>query len=268
MRLPTTRPYLSVACAAMKCEMAYSLWFFSYSLGAVLEALLLITLWRHVSTSVVQAASSLPPSTELVSYVVLTRIIHQFTYPTGQMAQTVRSGDVITMLTRPIDCQLFYLSYHIGTVVTEIAKIGFPMFMALDWLAGPVRPTGTLGIFQFCLSLALAVIVGFLVNFGTETLAFWTLNLWGIRTAREALIELLSGSLIPLWALPAWSRGVVELLPFGAMVHTPASIFIGSVSGTQAWHALGNQAAWVLILAIATRRLWIRAITRVTVQGG
>jgi len=258
------RSYTAVSGAALKQEMSYSLWFFSFGFAAVLETLVLVYLWKTVLIS--DTSGAIPAVT--ISYVCMSRIVHQFTYPTGQLPVAIRSGNIGVLLLRPLDLQLYYLSYHLGTVAAEAGRIALPMYAALTVLVGPLWPPGDLALLQFAVSLVLAILVGFLMNFGSETFAFWTMNTWGIRAAREALVEILSGSLIPLFILPGWSATVVSYLPFAATVYVPSAIFTGLLTGAEAWRAIAGQAGWAVAMFVLTRLLWRYATRRVVIQGG
>ncbi|MEW6048158.1 MAG: ABC-2 family transporter protein [Bacillota bacterium] len=265
--LGAVKRYASVAAVALKAEMSYSLWFFSFGFAAVLEVLVLVFLWRAVYAG--DAGQTLPVALgEMLTYVCVARIVHQFTYPTGQLPQAIRSGDISVLFLRPADVQLYYLSYHLGAILAEVARIALPMYVAVSLIVGPVLPHSALALAQFVLSLAASVVVGFLINFMTETLSFWTLNAWGIRAAREATIELLSGSTVPLFVFPTWLANVVGHLPFASTVYVPTAIFAGIISGTAAWQAILGQLAWAVVLTFLARGLWRAATNRVIVQGG
>ena len=68
--------------------------------------------------------------------------------------------------------------------------------------------------------------------------------------------------------LPVFPCTVVEWLPFQATTYVPASIYVGSLAGSEAWRAIGLQLAWVVILGLAAALMWRRAMRRVVVQGG
>ncbi|MBI3973909.1 MAG: ABC-2 family transporter protein, partial [Chloroflexi bacterium] len=78
----------------------------------------------------------------------------------------------------------------------------------------------------------------------------------------------LAGGIAPLWFFPEWFRGAAALLPFAGFAHTPLSIYIGRLSGADAWAAIGLQVGWTCALAIAGRGLWHLAVRKLVVQGG
>jgi ABC-type uncharacterized transport system permease subunit len=61
---------------------------------------------------------------------------------------------------------------------------------------------------------------------------------------------------------------VVGWLPLRSVVFTPLSIYLGQVTGSALWQAIGVQALWALLLGGAVWLVWRRAVHRVVVQGG
>ena len=98
--------------------------------------------------------------------------------------------------------------------------------------------------------------------------SFWTLEVTGIYLSFSLVSRLLSGSLVPLWFMPEWLRVLAGLLPFQATTFTPVAIYLGTLTGTAMWRALGISAVWVIILGVVLRLSWHRVLNRVVVQGG
>jgi ABC-2 type transport system permease protein len=99
-------------------------------------------------------------------------------------------------------------------------------------------------------------------------LCFWTTNGVGLLWGQIAVMNVLSGALIPLALFPDWLRPAVLALPFQAVVHTPVAIYLGDLTGEALLWALGGQRFWVVALWWLARLLWIPASRALTVQGG
>jgi ABC-2 type transport system permease protein len=83
--------------------------------------------------------------------------------------------------------------------------------------------------------------------------------------AREALVPVISGAVVPLVLFP-WSIGdVLGWLPFASMVSAPLRIYTGD---GDVLRLLALQAAWALVLWTATRRAWVRSAARMVSFGG
>ena len=83
-----------------------------------------------------------------------------------------------------------------------------------------------------------------------------------------AVVNLLSGALIPLVYLPDWLATAAQWSPFAGLTSTPALIFIGQVDTGHALILIGVQLGWVLVLWFGARLVWRAALRRLTVNGG
>ena len=91
---------------------------------------------------------------------------------------------------------------------------------------------------------------------------------FGFIFAKEAILRLLSGQLIPLSFFPAGILAVFKFLPFAGLVYTPTMVYLGKYTGVAILFNLGVQAVWVILLFIMTQIIWKRAIKRLTIMGG
>jgi len=85
---------------------------------------------------------------------------------------------------------------------------------------------------------------------------------------RIAIMNLLSGALIPLTFFPPWLRTFAFALPFQGIVYIPASLYLGRSEGQAALQLICLQVLWVVVLWVCGRALWSRAVRQVTIHGG
>jgi len=97
---------------------------------------------------------------------------------------------------------------------------------------------------------------------------FYTLSSVGVRSIIGVLADFLAGSVIPLPFFPARLRGVIELLPFAAMQNMPLRIYIGNITGADAWRGIALQVFWLITLVFTGQFTMKRALKKVIVQGG
>jgi ABC-2 type transport system permease protein len=185
-----------------------------------------------------------------------------------EIALSIRSGDVVTDLFRPIDYQLYWLSQDLGRAAYHFLARGVPPFIAgavVFDLYVPIDPA-TWG--AFLLSVALAVCVAFAMRFMANLSAFWLLDYRGVSTLMAAAWTFLGGFWVPVTFFPEPLRAVAEALPFQATVQTPIDVYLGEVQGGRLARALLIQVAWAGVLLLAGRRLLAAATRRVVTQGG
>ena len=99
-------------------------------------------------------------------------------------------------------------------------------------------------------------------------LSFVLMSYWGLHYAKKAMVDLLSGALIPFVMLPPWFAKLCEFLPFSKIVHTPVMIYMGQLSSEAIVQAMILQVVWCLVIYFAAKIFFQITIRRVTVNGG
>lgn len=182
-----------------------------------------------------------------------------------RMADRIREGHVATDLTKPVDYQGARFAEHAGGLATEIPAILIATAAVIAVTGGIPGPANGL---LFLLSFAFVVPLKFCFTYLTAMLCFWTHNFMGISWAKDAVVWLFSGGLIPLSMLPAWLSTPASLLPFAGITATPAALYLGQATGAEAAKLLALQVFWVLALWFGARLLWRGALRALTVHGG
>ena len=98
--------------------------------------------------------------------------------------------------------------------------------------------------------------------------SFWVAELGNLGMVKDAIVRVLSGSLVPLWFFPSSVQRVSQWLPFQYTYQTPIGIYIGIMPAGDAIKAIGIQAAWVVVLSLLLAWIWKHARGKVMVQGG
>jgi ABC-2 type transport system permease protein len=179
-----------------------------------------------------------------------------------------RTGHIASDLTRPLDLQLFFVARELGRALATLVLVGAPIVVVAATLYPLAWPAHWWTWPSFFGSIALGVVIGAQVAFLVGIASFPLKNVTGLSHLKATLTALLSGAVIPLDALPQWLRPFVMALPFQAMSHVPASLFLERVPWQALWRPLGVQVAWAAGLFLVCRFAWSRAIDHLTVQGG
>lgn len=207
---------------------------------------------------------------DALSYVFLTQGLLMVIYMWGwyEVALTIRSGDVVTDLSRPLNYQLYWLAQDIGRAVYHAIYRGVPPFLlaALVFrLSVPLNPATWL---LFALSVLLAVCVSFALRFIVNLFAFWLLDYRGPATLMAGLWTVLSGFAIPLAFFPEPWRTIARALPFSCLIEIPVRVFLEKDRGLVLAGSLAFQAGWALALMALGALLTSAALRKVVVQGG
>jgi ABC-2 type transport system permease protein len=181
------------------------------------------------------------------------------------LAGRIRDGNVAMDLVRPIATQRVMFAQVLGGLPTETLIIG-GVAAGFALLAGPIPlPHNPMLVL---VSLLLVIPIRFALGFLTALLVFWTQNFHGVSWARNAVSQVLSGSLVPLALMPGWLRATAAVLPFASLTSTPALIYLGKVEGTAALALVALQIFWAVVLWYAAQLAFRGASRQVTVHGG
>jgi ABC-2 type transport system permease protein len=207
---------------------------------------------------------------ETLTYVWVSQalIAAVFLFSWNELALRIRSGDVATDLTRPLDLQLAGLASDLGRAAYHGVFRGLPP-LAIGALAFDLElPQSPLVWLVFLVSVVLAVCLSYAFRFLYNLAAFWTLDWRGAATVAVLLATFFSGFLVPVRFFPGWLETVAHLMPFWAMVQLPIDVLVGEASGPDAVAALGLQLFWVVVLLALGRAVLAAATNRLVVQGG
>ena len=191
-----------------------------------------------------------------------------FMFPTYEIALTIRSGDVVTDLSKPFDYYAFWLSQDYGRALYHTLFRGIPT-LTLGWLLFDIQlPVAPARWLMFLLSVVLAIWISFGLRFLANVAAFWFLDYRGTVMVLLFANSFFSGLLVPLVYWPDGLREVVGWLPFAGMIQAPVDVFLGKASGLDLAALLLLQASWGIALMGSCRLVLALAVRRVVVQGG
>lgn len=186
----------------------------------------------------------------------------------GQMMGMIRTGEITREITRPLNYRSTQLATAAGMSIVE-GVISLVLILALGTLLFDVQPPDSpLAAALFTIALLAGFVIKALCVFLISLLCFWTLNSVGLMWAQQAVISVLSGTLIPLAMMPGWLRFVAEWLPLRGIVSTPLQIYLGKSTGYDLAGLLALQFGWLAVLWVFSDWAWRKAFNAVEIQGG
>jgi ABC-2 type transport system permease protein len=260
------RPYRALMRAAAKSALAYRMSFVFSLFGVLFQLIALLAVWHALLADSSFNGLTWPQMRGylLVAFAsgALVGLVADI-----RMAYRIRDGSIALDIVKPVSYQEARFAQVLGAVWIEIAVVvlvGTVVVLA----GGPMRWPGGGQLALFVASMVLLIPLKFLVLYICGMACFWTQNYVGVQWARIAIVNLLSGALVPLALLPGWLADVAYWLPFAGMVSTPGLLFIGSARDGAAARLVLVQLAWVVVLWLAGKLLWRVALRQLTVNGG
>lgn len=86
--------------------------------------------------------------------------------------------------------------------------------------------------------------------------------------AQQAVIAVLSGTLVPIGLMPTWLRVLAEVLPMRGIVYTPLTFYLGKADGWEVVLLLLLQVFWLVVMWWFANWAWQKAFNAVEIQGG
>ena len=260
--------YFEFARVAFLKILAYRLRYFTGIIGYFVNVSVYYFIWSAIYGSSANVAGY--NLSQMTTYVAIGWIIRSFYFNNvdRDMAAEVSEGKIAINLIKPVDPQLMYVSQTAGEACFRAVMFTLPIAAVL-MLVYPISPPASIHLgFLFVISCVLALLIFTLLNFMVGTLALHIYSILGIIRAKYAIVEFFSGLLIPISFFPPRLQRFMAFLPFPHVSFTPLQIYLGKVSGSAAWEALGIQAIWVLLLFAAGRLFWKTSTRRLSIQGG
>ncbi|MEQ1907062.1 MAG: hypothetical protein ABL888_22950, partial [Pirellulaceae bacterium] len=172
-----------------------------------------------------------------------------------RMVNEIDSGSVNSLLVRPISFYEYYLSQFLGykfmtTAVSLLVPIAAMALVDLPFhwqrLPATLALIGYYLIFVHTLSFCVAS----LAFFWNRTLSF--------TVAKNFIVWILSGEIIPLDLLPAGIKPMILNLPFCNGVFIPVGYLTGRVGSDGLMHGFVTTTVGIVGMSFLARIMWIR----------
>ncbi|OLR95091.1 hypothetical protein BJP25_08075 [Actinokineospora bangkokensis] len=186
-----------------------------------------------------------------------------------ELADRVRTGDVVCDLLRPIDPLLVVLCGELGRAgFALLTRFSIPLVVAL-LVFDFYLPGNPLAYPAFALSVVLAVLIGFACRYLVDLTAFWLLDTRGVQMLWVFVSGFASGLYFPLAILPGWlTTGLWVATPFPYLLQASADIAVERGGLGHALLLLGGQVFWVAVLLGLCSLVQRRGQRKLVVQGG
>ena len=201
-------------------------------------------------------------ATALIGYLVMD-------FADWNLNMLVQSGKFLTFALRPLNHRLFAFSQKVGHRILGFIVEFIPCLLIFTLLFKiDMRPAY---IGWTIVSILLAYLIHFLVNYCLGLLSFWIVETDGIRSFYALAASVFSGMLIPLVFFPKPLQIIQFFLPFQYTSYVPAMVFLGSYSLGDIQLSIpaivGIQAAAAVVMYLVSELMYSAAMKRFTAVG-
>lgn len=261
-------PYLYLAKASILNQLAYRLEAFAGFGLNLIPLASLVFLWKSAFQGNQQVAGV--TQDQMVAYSILAVALKDVFYFKTQesILAGVQTGQIAIDFLRPYNVLCRYLSEDIATSFTSVLRRFVPLLLFSAIFITMPLPSSASAAALFLLSCVLSYAILWSLSALTGLIAFWAMEVGNLGMVKDALVRILSGSIVPLWFFPEPARKIFDLLPFRYTFQTPLGIFIGKTGFSQALQEMMIQVGWATALGISVFLVWHLARRRLMIQGG
>jgi ABC-2 type transport system permease protein len=220
-------------------------------------------------------------SSEAVVYGYTYRQMIAYTFLAGLVARIVRTGfeyDIMDdikngkfsrFLVQPIG----YFPYRLGSFLGQkLPNLGMILGIMVVVLLGLRVFWGVslslYSILAFVGTLALAVILNFLIFYCFSAIAFWIIEIGFLFEGIRIVTILLSGGIFPLDVFGSRFLQLANLMPFKYTVNYPINVLNGRIAPGESVQGMLIQCAWIAACLVIARVLWRWGSRRYVAVGG
>lgn len=262
------RLYLAVAVKAFRRATAYRS---AYVAGIITNAFFgALTCFVYQAVYAAGGSAGGYALVDLISYAWTTQALISIGaawVTSTEISASIRTGDVVSDLTRPWSFFLYWLSRSLGERLFNLLFRGSLTYLiGVLYFGARVPAPGEL--LAFLPVVLVAMLSSFAVSFCVNLLAFWLLDISGVLLLSNVVLSFFSGFLLPIALFPPALQALTYALPFHTITSVPAQVLLGRIAGPELAWALATQLAWaaaLVALALGVQRL---AMRKVVVQGG
>jgi len=192
----------------------------------------------------------------------------------AEISDAVESGNVAYERLRPVDTHTLWLARAIAARAANTSLRVVPMFV----VAAMLLPLAGLGAWSWHLpatrsaAALFAVSISLTVLLSSSFTVLLNIAVTALKTRRAAnlapvLVSPLSGMIVPLVLMPAWSQPFLFWQPFAGLVDIPYRIYFANLTGTGALAGIVAQSIWIVCFIVIGRVWMARVMARVDMQG-
>ena len=264
------KKYLTLTKAGVLEALQFRLSSFVIVLGNILYIIITYFLWKAIyASSPTDVVNGMTFSDTLI-YLVLASALYGFMelYVVWDMGRAIQSGKIVLDILKPIKYRTYQFWSLSGSFIVNFALTFLPTFIIIAFVTGGAIPLG-INLLYFVLSVVMAVIINYSIDFFTGTICLYTESIWGINIMKQVIVLLLSGATIPVAFFPEPLKTVTYYLPFQSIYNAPLTLLLnGSPSAETVLTTLGMQLFWCVAMTVISSLFWKISLRQITVNGG
>lgn len=257
------RKYWAIVKTGFKNSLVYRADFFLWGFNEFLDTLIFLFIWMVVFGEK-QAIGGFTLN-ETITYLIGVGLIANIvsSWMIYDIERDVQSGYLSVLLIKPVKYPyarfIFSLS---GKPINLLIRIIVYFLVAVFFKHKLTLNTDYWQLFLVLVSVGLAYLINYLIDFLSGCISFWTITTRGFAGTIRTINSIFSGSYAPITFFPPLFQTFARFLPFIYTRYFPMLIYLGKVSTIEAVRGIGIQIFWVVILYFLAKIVWRRGVKR------
>ena len=189
-------------------------------------------------------------------------------YGRSEMAERIRTGDVVVDFLRPLDVHAAAVATEVGRGLFALLPRGVPSVLVGALVVGMTMPTTPGPYLLGAVSVLLGITVSAATAYLVAATGFWLVETRGVALLYMVVAGFLAGLYVPIGIFPAPLFWLATATPFPAMLMYPVDVLSGRVDGLASVGLVAAQVGWLVVVGALGQLMTRRGRRRLEVQGG
>ncbi|MDE5780126.1 MAG: ABC-2 family transporter protein [Lachnospiraceae bacterium] len=261
------RVYLEFAFKKFQNRLTYRLDFFMGIINTVITIIVFCCIYKALYGEA-DNIDGITFSMVATNFVISLGLSGAFGFDEMFLQNKLHDGSITNEFLKPVNFKLRMLSENIGDSIFKIIFNFVPALLFSIFFIDFCAPKSILSIILMIISVFLGYLVLWMISFIVQTWCFWLFSVWGIVTIKNVFVNILSGTMLPIWFMPSILRKIVSYTPFESIYFTPVRIYLGEMTGKDIFYGIVVQIFWIAVLYLIGNLFWKNGVRKLVVQGG
>lgn len=248
--------------------LTYRLSFVLWRLRTIFQLLTIYFLWF----SLIPASRTLFGYSQvlILTYVIGTAVMSAIVFSTRtyEIGENINSGNLSTMLTKPINYFGYWWFRDMGDKLANIAfSVGELLILFLILRPPLFIQTKPEYLLLTVITIILAIVLHFFIGAILGMIGFWSPEVWAPRFIFFILVQFFSGAVFPLDVFPKTIFTIFQFLPFPYLMFFPLKIYLGQLSVVEVTQGVIVTIVWIFILWYGVQLIWQKGLKIYTAYG-
>ncbi|MFH5836043.1 ABC transporter permease [Proteiniclasticum sp. C24MP] len=265
------KAYLPFTINTFQMLLSYKANVIIFMLGEWMMLTVSFFLWKAIFSSSPERVIKGFTLNEMILYIIISFLTTLITSVdiSFDISREVKDGTIAINLIRPVSYEKRMLFQAFGGVLYNFIIIFVAAFTVINLIVySSPGFSGNYNVPLYLASMTMGIFINFYFSYSFGLLSFKLTNMWGMSQIMGAVMQLLSGALIPVVFFPAVFRNLITLLPFSSIVYTPTMIYLGKLQGMDAYQAVAMQLFWIIMMMLISKAIWKSMVRHLTILGG